>query len=123
MLTPTFVANCVLQLTDQSVLDWFVDNIDGGYFTVIDGWTIRLKGDHYFAQLSYQKSPKLEHIVARSKRRFSNNQDSELFITLQSLLESVKERIYKDKTIEEMLADQEQKIRKEFCGSMLGWNK
>ncbi|MDP3793087.1 MAG: hypothetical protein Q8Q89_05185 [bacterium] len=122
MLTNEFIAQCILQHTEQGAIDWFIDNEQGGYFAVIDGWSIRLKGNDKVARLTYQKGPKFGQIVLQAPG-FFNKDDTEVRRTLQSLLTKVKEQIYKDRETVKSLEEQEEKIKKEFCASMLGWKK
>lgn len=123
MISQEFIVQCILQQTEQSALEWFINNEDGGYYAIVDGWSIRITGNNKFFHLTYQKGPKLGHIVAGAQR-FISNDNPELKMILQLLLKVVRGQVFKsDGETVKVFERQEEKIRKEFCGSMLGWSK
>ena len=124
MISPEFIAQCILQHTEQGAVEWFVDNENGGYFTVIDGWSIRFKSDGRYSNLIYQKGPKLERIIV-TPPGFFNSDETEMRRTMRLLIIEVRKRVFPndDQETVKVLEEQEQKVRKEFCASMLGWNK
>lgn len=113
MPSQDFIVKCLAQHTDQDAIEWFISD-RGGYFTVIDGWSVMFNG----LTLIYQKGPKIGYIIIDNKRLFSND-DPELRINMLLLIANIRKQVSKNKILEK----QEEKIRTEFCASMLGWNK
>ena len=124
MISPEFIAQCGLQHTEQEgAIEWFIDNEAGGYFAVIDGWSVRFKGDGNYGHLIYQKGPKFGEIIAQKQSRF-NKDVPQINVILRSLLIEIRKMVYPENqdTIS-LFEKQEQKIRKEFIASVLGWDK
>ena len=123
MITHEFIAQCILQHTEQGAVDWFINNEAGGYFAIIDGWSITFKGDGNYGHLTFRKGPKFGEIIA-THQGFFKKEDTPIKIILRSLLIEIRKRVYpENKETVIILEEQEQKSRKEFCASMLGWNK
>lgn len=117
-----FIAQCILQHTEQGAVDWFIDNEAGGYFAVIDGWSVRFKGDGNYGRLTFQKGPKFGEIFSPRQGFFKD--ETPIKVILRSLLIQIRKKVYpENKDTVSVLEKQEQKIRKEFCASILGWNK
>lgn len=123
MITQEFIIQCILQHTKQGALEWFI-NERGGYYAIVDGWSIVIIGNNKFVDLTYQKGLKIGHIKAGIQGLY-NIDTQELKEILQLLLKQIKEQLFKDENEEtiKVLERQEQKIRQEFCANMLGWNK
>lgn len=124
MISQDFIAQCLLQLTEQGAIDWFIDNENGGYFAVFDSWSIRFKGDGHYGHLTYRKGLKFGEIIASRPQGFFKKEETQMHQIMRNLLIQIREKIYpENKDTITILEEQDQKIRKEFCASMLGWNK
>ena len=120
-----FMVQCVLQHTEQGVVDWLINNSDiGGFYADIDDWTVTFKGDGNYGHFTYQKGLKFGEIIVPPQKGFFKKDDTPMRIILRSLLIQIRKRVYpENKETVAVFEEQEQKIRREFCASMLGWNK
>ena len=93
MISQEFIAQCILQHTTQGAIDWFIDNENGGYFTVVDGWSIRFKGDGSYGRLTFQKGPKFAEIIS-PHQGFFKKEETPIRTTFRSLLTQIREKVY-----------------------------
>ena len=102
-------------------LQWFLDNERGGFFTLIDGWVIRIIGD----EVIYAKGFKIGKIIAELHYRGVNKVEPELKNLLIVLKKKVREKIFQNTEgdINSVLQRQDQMIRTEFCNSLNGWKQ
>lgn len=104
----------ITQLTRQGTLEWFLDEHTGIYYTEINGWTIKLKGE---LSVFFVKGVKTCLIYA--------NSNSEIKELLKSLHDQVKEQVYKngEDNIASILEKQEEKVLKSFRDDLFRLNK
>ena len=107
----------------QTEIQWYIDNENGHFYSVLNGWTIKVIGDGSFTELTYQKGPKFGRIAAGARLRFYNINNPELKRLMQLLLVKIKEKVFKNSLRKDVAKRQSEFIRAEFINDMMGWNK